>query len=733
MWAEGPRDGRPVLSARTSPAATIRASPYTEERPFHRDATDGATAIVSVRRSGWSRRNCPVRISKEVHPSQSETFALSTRDDDFEPKLGRKRPERANRARKYLHRVIGAVALAGGMRLAGRRRFAGARLGKGAAMGRLLGAGDRHAGLRGRRAVVKTRLVRFGGKGFAAARAHLRYIQRDGVTREGRPGELYGRDGDRVDGKEFLARSEGDRHQFRFIVSAEDGAEYSDLKPLVRRWMGQMEADLGTRLDWVAVDHLDTGHPHTHVMLRGKDARGENLVIAPEYIARGMRERLAELVTLDLGPRTDFEIESRQRLEVAAERLTTLDRRLLGERDGEGIADAGHRDPVQHALRAARLRKLEALGLAEKLGGARWRLAPDMEERLRRLGERGDIIRTMQRALGGHDRPRDAAELVVHDLRPLSEPVVGRVVGRGLADELRDRHYLIVDGIDGRAHYVDVGPGQALEPLAVGAIVRLSPATAGVRAADRVVAEIAAANDGIYSVALHRAHDRSASAAFTEAHVRRLEAIRRASSGVERLGDGSWRIGADHLETAAAYERQRVSAAPVKLDLLSPVPIERLAVAEGATWLDRELVAEAPAPLRDAGFGREARGALAARRQWLLAQGLAWESDGATAYAGDLVERLRRRELLRVAGQLTEELGLPFAETKPGERIEGTLRRAVDMASGRHALIERARDFTLVPWRPVLEPHIGKSVSGILRGDGIDWTLGRGRDGPSIS
>ena len=98
----------------------------------------------------------------------------------------------------------------------------------------------------------------------------------------------------------------------------------------------------------------------------------------------------------------------------------------------------------------------------------------------------------------------------------------------------------------------------------------------------------------------------------------------------------------------------------------------------------------------------------------------------------DLVETLRRRELLRVAGQLSDEMGIPFVEAKPGERIQGTLRRAVEMTSGRHALIERSRDFTLVPWRSVLERHIGKSVSGILRGDGINWTLGRGRGGPSI-
>ncbi|TIL84722.1 MAG: conjugal transfer protein TraI, partial [Mesorhizobium sp.] len=131
------------------------------------------------------------------------------------------------------------------------------------------------------------------------ARAHLRYLQRDGVTREGAPGELYGADSDRVDGKAFIDRADGDRHQFRFIVAAEDGIEYEDLKALTRRLMAQMQEDLGTKLDWVAVDHFNTGHPHSHIIVRGRDDRGENLVIAREYISSGIRERAAELVSLD--------------------------------------------------------------------------------------------------------------------------------------------------------------------------------------------------------------------------------------------------------------------------------------------------------------------------------------------------------------------------------------------------------------------------------------------------
>src|SRR3546814_6963389 len=92
--------------------------------------------------------------------------------------------------------------------------------------------------------------------------------------------------------------------------------------------MKQMEEDLDTQLDWVAVDHYNTGHPHTHVVLRGKDDCGRDLVIAREYIAQGMRERAAEIVTFDLGPRTDLEIEHKPRAETAAERFTGQDRRV---------------------------------------------------------------------------------------------------------------------------------------------------------------------------------------------------------------------------------------------------------------------------------------------------------------------------------------------------------------------------------------------------------------------
>ena len=105
---------------------------------------------------------------------------------------------------------------------------------------------------------------------------------------------------------------------------------------------------------------------------------------------------------------------------------------------------------------------------------------------------------------------------------------------------------------------------------------------------------------------------------------------------------------------------------------------------------------------------------------------------GRVVVRANLLATLRRRELNRIAGQLSDELGLGYAEAKAGERIEGIYRRPVELASGRYALIERSREFTLVPWRPVLDRHLDKPVSGIMRGDSINWTIGRQR-GPSIS
>lgn len=660
---------------------------------------------------------------------------LAMSDDDFSPKLGRQRGKDGKKVVKYGGRILAAARLAGtktGARDGQRsRRFDGSRIGRGASMGRLLSSRDRLAGFRGRRAVVKASLIRLQGKAGQVARAHMRYIQRDGVTREGLPGELYGPETDCANSDDFLKRTAGDRHQFRFIVSAEGGAEYPDLKPYVRRLMTQVEQDLGTRLDWVAVDHFNTERPHTHIVLRGVDDQGDNLVIAREYISHGLRERASELVTLDLGPRTDHELEARLRHDVDQERLTAIDRRLLRRMDVDRTVSLADNDPFQQSVAAGRLRKLKAMDLADDLGGGRYRLAERLEDTLRRMGERGDIIRLMQRELTARRLDRAGVEQVVsNDLR---EALVGRVIQRGFSDEHRDRHYLMVDGVDGRVHYVDIGRGDSTPSVPEGSTVRIAPSRIAATQADRTVDAVARANGGRYSIDLHLAHDPGASEAFATSHVRRLEAMRLAGSGTERMADGSWRILDDHLARADAYAARQQRDRPVTLELLSRSPVDDLAGKDAPTWLDRELAEGSPGAVRDLGYGREVRTALAARRQWLVEQQLADGERSGYLYREGALDTLRQRELQHAGERLGDDIGKRFEPARIGERIEGKIARRVDLESGSYAVVERSRDFTLVPWRDVLERNIGKAASGIMRTDGISWQFGRGRAGPTIS
>jgi type IV secretory pathway VirD2 relaxase len=643
-------------------------------------------------------------------------------DDDFELWFGR-----IAKDRPFHHSVLKYANLAGGLKRLGRqaRRFDGSRIGRGSGMGRVLGTSNRHSGERSRRAVVKARIVRLAGKGARAAVAHLRYLQRDGTTREGERGSLYSAELDAADGKAFLERGSEDRHQFRFIVAPEDGAEYQDLKPLIRRLMTQAEKDLGTKLDWVAVDHFNTGHPHSHILVRGKDDQGKDLIIAREYITKGLRQRAVDLVNLDLGPRTDREILRANLREIEQERFTGIDRRLLRAVNAEGLVSPHHRDGVEQSLRAGRLATLARMGLAIEEQRGRWRLAENLEPTLRAMGRRGDIIAMLDREVRSRSLAVSPMDYAVYDPADgQAEPIVGQVLTRGLSDEETDREYLIVEGIDGRSHYVEISEGGAADmSIRDGAIIRISPTPVEARDVDRTVAEIAARNGGRYSEEIHLLDDPPASERFVQAHVRRLEALRRGKAGVERGADGSWTIAPDHVARALHYERARAAREPVRVDILSALRLEEMPNHDGITWLDEDTSLVERGRL-GGGFGAKVTAALRQRQQWLVKQGLAEQPE--------MLEKLRARELQRVARQLSRELGLGYAEAAPGDPIEGIYRRPVQVGSTRMALIENSREFTLVPWRPVLERRIGREVSGVMRGRDVSWTFGRERSGPEI-
>lgn len=610
----------------------------------------------------------------------------------------------------------------------------GIKRGRGASFvrARSLSGGWRHSTAGVRRVVVKTRYVQQAGKNGKAA-AHLRYIQRDGTSRDGERGQLYSANDDRAEPQAFLDRGRDDRHQFRFIVSPEDGVDLADLTEHTRDLMSSIEADLGTRLDWVAVNHYNTGQPHVHVIVNGRDDKGADLVINGDYLANGIRERASELATLELGPVTEIEQSRKLSTEIDQDRFTRIDRAMTAEAD-DRLLDLRHEpdDPrrqFNRTLRLRRLARLEKMGLATEHAPGVWELGAKMEPALRELGKRGDIIRNMHKALKADGLERDPMTFQLHDAAP-TVPITGRVVDKYLTDEMGEKLTLVVDGIDGRTHHVPGIDPARVEDARIGSIIEVGPADTAARPSDRTIATIA--EDGLYRPSRHLEQARFEGRVpggdyegYVDSHVRRLEALRRAGI-VERIDADQWRIPEDFASRAATYDAGRNRQASIRV--VSTVDVEKQIGADGATWLDRRLMTQDASDLAPAGFGQQVREAMDQRREHHIEQGDANRQQGGRVfYRRNLLATLREREVARVGAELAESKGLPFRAAADGENISGKFTGTAQLSSGKFAVVEKSREFTLVPWRPVIDRQLGREVAGVVQGGSVSWQLGRSR------
>lgn len=642
---------------------------------------------------------------------------MSEHDDDrFRLRVAPPRSKRSGQSRRFLSRVLRSASKSGTVATSDApRRKSSARFGRGHVAAAFAGRG---LGARSRRVVVKARLVVLKAAGIRSTTTHLRYIERDGVTKNGQAGRAYDAIHDAADTQPFEERGRDDRHQFRFIVAPEDAEQLDDLHTFTRNLMGRMETDLGTRLDWVAVDHWDTDNPHTHVVLRGKDDAGGDLIIARDYISHGMRRRACELATEWLGPRTELEMHQGLQREVEQERWTGLDRTLSGLMKEGVVAIATLPDDEQRPPLIGRLQRLSLMGLAEEESAGNWRVRSGIETTLRAMSERGDIVRTMQRALGSQQR-----DLVIGDADRLSAPVTGRVLAKGVTEEPGERGYLIVDGVDGRAHYIALPAERDLQDFPSGAIVEVRDDHAG-RNVDRTIAALT--KNGVYRADLYVEQLRMKLDAQQDpedavaAHIRRLEALRRAGL-VERMADGVWRVPDDLVTKAQARDRQAHGVASV--DVRSALPIERQARVIGATWLDRQLVG-AGTSISQQGFGAEVRTALVQRQDFLVEQGLAERQGRRVVLVRDLLATLRAREVEAVAKNIEKESGLAHRPAADGQRVSGIYRRSVMLASGRFAMLDDGLGFSLVPWRSIVEKQLGKSVVATVQRGSATFEFG---------
>lgn len=618
-------------------------------------------------------------------------------ENPFEPRLGRIRSGgKMGRAKSYLSQVSRSISRAGPS--GGRMRYR---------------AKQWVRQTYGRRVIVKASVVRHSVSSVKALREHLRYISRDSAVRSEEQGHLFNEKSGDVEKDVFAENAKTDRHHFRFIVSPEDASEMSDLNPFVRDLVSQMERDLDTPLEWVAAVHDNTEHPHAHIVIRGKRAGGEDLVIPRAYIAHGLRGRAQELVDLELGPQTQLEKDLKMARQVGAEHPTDLDRhlkKLMNETGEINLASSGLQYQATHK---ARLQTLQRLGLAKRVKGSRWQIAEGFDRTLKEIAERKDIIKQIHRSIG------DIQGRSVQAESEITTPVTGAVLRKGMRGQGHDQPYMVLDTMDGRAMLVR-GPGDdQFNDIRAGMVVSVSPADAKPKPSDKTIHQIASTNSGAYSEDLHRAADPRASKSFVQAHIRRLEALRRKGI-VERQSDGRWSIPENYLDRVRDHQ---IKHRQPQTKIESWVSLEEQIDAPGLTWLDEGVHLRAD----HRGFGADVHAAKLKRTQHLVQAGVLTNVDA--KLTPEIFEALKRQGMDHTGQELAAKLGKSYEPLPKSGQIEGTYSQSVIRPNGKFAVIERGKTFTLAPWRKAMDRARGMEISGTISSRSISWTFGKGRGG----
>ncbi len=286
--------------------------------------------------------------------------------------------------------------------------------------------------------------------------AHGEYLQREHAQNTHEKGLGFNAESNSVDLKITLRQwqRDDDEHVFKLIVSPENSHQM-DLKQHAKELMAQVAKDLKTKLEWAAIDHYNTDHPHLHILIRGKDQRGNTLFIERDYLSRGIRHQSQELATRVLGLRLDRDLVQARARQLEREYVTEIDKSLRYKAVNsivsfhQPVAD----NQVARELRLleiGRLKFLEKLGLAEKIAKKSWKLSDRLEPTLHEMQLSHDIIKS---------RARHNVQMLTHEIPAPTQiqahrPLTGKVVGMGLEDELRDRRYLLLEGTDGKVHYI---------------------------------------------------------------------------------------------------------------------------------------------------------------------------------------------------------------------------------------------------------------------------------------
>ena len=611
-----------------------------------------------------------------------------------------------------------------------------------------LSGGSAGRGMR-QRVVVKAHVSRHKpGKARGSLARHVSYLGRESASADGKHGVFYDAAREGVDARQEAVQWAQDRHHFRLIVSPERGGDIPDMTSYIREVMRRVERDLDTKLQWIAVNHHNTDNPHAHVLLRGKQPDGADLVIPRQYISYGIRDRASDVATELLGERSAQEVQLAKSKEVEAERFTSLDRMI--ERHLEnGKIDVS---PSRHIgygaddrrLVLGRLQFLGQMDLAHKGRGTVWQVEGDFKQALRELGDRNDIIKQVYSHLGSE---AGRVERMVVGGEP-SPPVAGIVIAKASTDELgEDRFVVIRDGM-GRAHYGQVRESDAYRDLDVGSIAELGAGTQRRRLVTEQIAAVAKANHGLYSPELHDAYLRAVQPDSTDREI--ASNVRSATSrlsflagfegsggaGVSASEGGAYAVDADAFTQFSQRTSQRTD-----VRVIAEHSLAEQVEAHAVTWLDRQ--AFSLRPDERTADNPTVQEAVQQRREWLFQNGYAQRS-GDEKYVDLLpgaMENLAAEERTDVAERLAAKYGLPVNELPQGGVVSGEYHGTEHLHAGKVAVVVADEGVFVSPIRNDPDVGAGSEVTlqrtsaqdatvEVAAGQTLDLDAGLSLDGP---
>jgi hypothetical protein len=268
-------------------------------------------------------------------------------------------------------------------------------------------------------------------------RSHLeqinKYLVREGTGKDGKGAELYGT-------PEGEYRSHMAAKNFRIFLSPESNKV--PLETLTRTFMKKVELQTGYKLYWVAADHHNTAHHHTHILINGVDRNGRDVFIPRDLIKTLMRENARDICTSLIGPRSRADMAVEKKAVLTAKRYTCLDEQIKGLAV-ENKIDCGkiQKDRERYAARLDYLRTLKVCKWQDGV----YILTPGWEETLKTAGRYNTF-------LDARGRYADGTKVELYSSDKGEKRGIVRKIYK--TDEVSDNHAVLLETAEGKAYFI---------------------------------------------------------------------------------------------------------------------------------------------------------------------------------------------------------------------------------------------------------------------------------------